>query len=184
MSVSAPARGVVDSFDHPGLFVVPLDRPQGKSTTKAVRPPAVRPGRGRVGPTKRHKRGLHRYCLGCADETEHVLSVSDGRGSIPSIRWPAAEPASGTTVCLNCGQWRAASAEPGPPAWSAWPRSRIAPPSLADAAESPETADDWVSETTAENEGMPPKREPRLRRRSTPLRRLRAVRPSAQMKGS
>jgi hypothetical protein len=32
-----------------------------------------------------------------------------GRGSIPSIRWPSTEPAIGTTVCLNCGQCRAAS---------------------------------------------------------------------------
>ncbi len=170
-------RRAVDVFDHPGLFMVPLDRPRAMSAAaKTHEPPAMRPGRARVAPTDRHKGGLHRYCSGCAQETEHVAWVADGRGSTPSIRWPTTEPAIGTTICLNCGQWRAASRQPMPRTWSSWPRSRIARPSLAVAADSADTADDWASETAAESEGMPPRREPlRLRRRTARLRRPRAV---------
>jgi hypothetical protein len=143
---------------------------------KTLQPRALRPGLGRVAPTDRHKSGLHRHCSGCARETEHVAWTADGRGSIPSIWWPTAEPAAGTTICLNCGQWRAASFQPRPPAWSSWPRTRVATTSLALAAHSADTADDWVSETAAENEGMPQKREPRRPRRSSPrLTRGRAV---------
>jgi hypothetical protein len=177
--------GAVDVFGHAGLFVVPLDRPQAISgAMKTVDPPALQPGRGRVGPTLRNTGGLHRYCSGCAHETEHVLTAPGGRGSIPSIRWPAAEPATGTTICLDCGQWRAASFRPSPPGWSEWPRSRIATPRAADPVAPIGKPDDCVSETAAENEGMPPKREPRPRGRSTGPRRLRAVAPSAQMTGS
>jgi hypothetical protein len=160
-------------FHHPGLFLVPLDRPRAMSAAaKTHEPSAMRPGRARVAPTDRHKSGLHRYCSGCAQETEHVVWAADGRGSIPSIRWPTTEPAIGTTICLNCGQWRAASPQPRPPAWSSWPRSRIVTPSLAVAADSADTADDSDSETAAENEGMPPRREPRrLRKRTARLRR-------------
>jgi hypothetical protein len=187
VSSSVRTRGAVDVFDHAGLFMVPLHRPQATSAaTKAVETPARRPGRRRVGPTKRHKSGLHRYCLGCARETEHVLSA-DGRGSIPSIRWPAPEPASDTTICLECGQWRALSSRPTPPAWSEWPRTRIATRRLAETVATADAADDALSEAAAENEGMPPKRERALRplrRRSTRLRRLRAVAPSAHMKSS
>jgi hypothetical protein len=169
-------RGAVDVFDHPGLFMVPLDRPRAMPTAaKTHEPPAMRPRRGRVAPTDRHKGGGHRYCSGCAKETEHVAWAADGRGSTPSIRWPTTEPASGTTVCLNCGQWRAASTQPQPPAWSSWPRRRIATLSLAVAADSTDSADDWVSETAAENEGMPPRREPRRLRRSNGLRHARAI---------
>jgi hypothetical protein len=166
-------RRAVDSFDHPGLFLVPLDRPRATfAAAKRDEPPAIRPGRGRVAPTDRYKSGLHRYCSGCAQETEHVAWAADGRGSTHPIRWPAARPAPGTTICLNCGQWRAASPQPRPPAWSSWPRSRIATPSLAVAADSTHTAEDWVPEAAAENEGMPPRREPRrLRRSSARLRR-------------
>jgi hypothetical protein len=169
----------VDSFDHPGLFLVRLERPRAMpAATKTLEPLALkRPGRGRVAPTDRHKGGLHRYCSGCTRETEHVAWTADGRGSIPSIRWPTAEPAAGTTICLNCGQWRATPSQPRPPAWSSWPRRRIATPSLAVAADSADAADDWASETAAESEGMPPRREPRrrLRRSTARLRRPRAV---------
>jgi hypothetical protein len=177
VSVLPLTRRAVDLFDHPGLFVVPLDRPRTMpAAATTVEPPARRPGRARVVPTDRHKGGLQRYCSGCARETEHVVSARDGRGSIPSIRWPAAEPAAGTTICLSCGQWRAASSQPRPPVWSSWPRSRVTTPSVAVAATSTDTADDWASETAAENEGMPPKREPRRLRRSSPrLTRPRAV---------
>jgi hypothetical protein len=165
-------RGAVDLFDHPGLFMVPLDRPQAMSAiAKTLKPPAMRPGRVRVAPTDRHKGGLHRYCSGCAQETEHVAWAAEARGSIPSIRWPTTEPAIGTTICLNCGQWRAASPLPTPRMSSNWPRSRIATPSLAVAADSADAADDWASETAAESEGMPPRREPRRPRRSSTRRR-------------
>jgi hypothetical protein len=186
VSVPVPTRGTVDSFDHVGLFMVPLNRPQAMcAVTRAVAPPAMRPGRGRVGPTETHKGGLRRHCSGCAGETEHVRSATDWRGSIPPIRWTVAEPASGTTFCLDCGQRRPANFRPSPPEWSEWPRTRIATPSLAaDTADSPDTSDDWVSETAAENEGMPPKGEPRLHRRSTRLRNVRASSASVQMKGS
>jgi hypothetical protein len=177
ISVPPLARRAVDSFDHPGLFLVPLDRPRAISAAaKTHEPPPMRPGRARVAQTDRHKNGLHRYCSGCEDETEHVAWAADGRESTPSIRWPSTEPAIGTTICLNCGQWRAASPQPRPPAWSNWPRSRLATPSLAIAAESTDTADDWVPETVAENEGMPPRREPRRPRISSArLRRAHAV---------
>jgi hypothetical protein len=169
-------RRAVDLFDHPGLFMVPLDRPRAMSpAAKTHEPPAMRPGRGRVAPPDRHKGGLHRYCAGCAHETEHVAWAADGRGSIPAIRWPTTEPAIGTTICLNCGQWRAATSRPSPPSWSGWPRSWIATPSPAVAAYSTDTTEDCVSETAAENEGMPPKREPRRLRRSSSRPRARAV---------
>jgi hypothetical protein len=170
-------RRAVEVFDHPGLFMVPLDRPWATSAAaKRHEPPAIRPGRARVAPTDRHKSGLHRYCSGCAQETEHVASAAEGRGSTPSIRRPTTEPAIGTTICLNCGQWRGASPQPRPPAWSSWPRSRIATPSLAVAADSADTAGDWVSEAAAENKRMPPRRGTRRSRRSgARLRRARAV---------
>src|SRR6476646_6013609 len=115
MPVSSRAA---DVFDHPGLFMVPLDRPRAMPTAaNSHEPPTIRPGRGRVAPTDRHKDGDHRYCSGCAKETEHVAWALDGRGSTPSIRWPTTEPASGTTICVNCGRWPAASTQPQPPAW-------------------------------------------------------------------
>jgi hypothetical protein len=174
------SRGAGDLVDHPGLFMVPLDRQRPMSAAaKTLKPPAIQPGRPRVAPTDRHKSGLHRYCSGCAHETEHVAWTADGRGSTPSIRWPTAAPAIDTTICLNCGQWRAASRQPTLRTWSSWPRSCIATPSLARvAADSADAADDWASETAAENEGMPPKREPpRPRRSSTRRRRARPVAP-------
>jgi hypothetical protein len=181
VSVSVRTRAAVESFDHPGLVMVPLYRSQATSAaTKAVETPARRPGRGRLGPTKRHKGGLHRYCVGCAEETEHILSA-DWRGSIPSIRWPAAEPASGTTICQRCGQWRAMSFRASPPAWSEWPRTPIALRGLANTVATADAADESVAATAAENEGMPPKREPLLRKRSTRPRRH-ALEPPAQMK--
>jgi hypothetical protein len=156
----------VDVFDHPGLFMVPLDRPRGRSAAaKTLEPPAMPLGRARGTATDRQGGGRHRYCSGCAQETEHLVSSRDGRGSIPSIRWPAAQPARGTTICLNCGQSRAAGTQSRPPAWSTWPRSRIAPRSLAVAPDSRDTPDDWDSETAAENEGVLPMRKPRHARR-------------------
>jgi hypothetical protein len=174
-------RSAVGLFDHPGLFMVRLDRPSAMpAVAKTLEPLAQkRPERARVAPTDRQKGGLHRYCSGCAHETEHGVWAGDGRGSTPSIRWPADEPASGMTICLNCGQWRAATSQPRPPAWSSWPRSRIAMRILALAADSAGTAYDRASEIAAENEGMPPKRDPRrLRKSSARPRRARAERGS------
>ena len=170
-------RRAVDLFDQPGLFMVRLDQP------KVV--PAVeerlaslaheRPGPPRVKPIPQQKSGLHRYCSGCAQETEHVAWSRHGQASIPSIRWPAAEPAGGTTICLNCGQWRAAASQPSAPAWSSWPRNLIAMRNLAITADTARAAADGVSEAAAENEGMPPKRERPSARRSARVRRVPAA---------
>lgn len=176
MSALPVTRGAVDVFDRPGLFMVPLDRPRAMSTAaKTNERPPTRPGRARVALTDRDRGGLHRFCAGCAHETEHVAWTADGRGSIPSIRWPSTEPAIGTTICLNCGQWRAGTSQPNPSAWSSWPRKPIATRSLILAADSADCADDWVSEADAENEGMPPRHEPRRLRRSGARLRARAV---------
>lgn len=177
-SVLPLTRRAVDSFDQPGLFVVPLDAPRAASAAaKTHEPPAMRPRRGQVASPDRHKSGRHRYCSGCAQETAHVARAADGQGSIPETRWPTSEPATGTTICLTCGQWRAATSRPSLPRWSSWPRSRTATVSLAVAADSTDTTEDRVSETAAENRerGMPPKREP-LRRGESGAR-LRGVGP-------
>jgi hypothetical protein len=68
------------------------------------------------------ERGLHRFCSGCSQETEHVLCQGNDGPNIPAIRRPAAEPPSGTTICVDCGQWRTAASRPGALAWSFWPR--------------------------------------------------------------
>jgi hypothetical protein len=63
-------------------------------------------------PLERQRRGLHRYCAGCASETEHVAWAGNGLGSVALIRWPGEAVSSGTTICLSCGQWRAAASRP------------------------------------------------------------------------
>jgi hypothetical protein len=121
-------RRAIDRFDHPGLFMVPLGRsPAMPAAAKTRERPTMQPGRARVAPTERPKSGLHRYCRGCAQETEHVAWTADGRGSIPSIRWPNAKPAIGTTICLNCGQWRAATPNLGRVGASPWRPGRTIP---------------------------------------------------------
>jgi hypothetical protein len=157
---------LIDVLEHPGLFIVPLEWPRAmQAAANTLEPTSVRPERARGVPTNRRENsGIHRHCSSCARETEHVAWVV-GRGSIPLIRWPVAEPASGTTICLNCGQWRTATSQPRPPAWSSWPESAVAPKRLADATDSADTPDDSVSETAAENEGMPPRRERQRPRR-------------------
>lgn len=120
------------------------------------------------------ERGLHRYCCGCARETEHVLCREGDRASIPAIRWPAVKPASGTTICVDCGQRRAAASRPDGTAWSSWPRM----PAAAGAALSvskPESArpvEEGLLESAAENEGMPPLRGPSRLRRRQPARTM------------
>jgi hypothetical protein len=165
---SALTRTAVDLFDHPGLFMVRLGRPK---VVPVVEQRLASLARVEAIP---RRSGLHRYCSGCAQETEHVAWSRDGQASIPSIRWPAAERAAGTTICLNCGQWRAAASHPSPPAWSSWPRKLIAMRSRA-TADSIHATDDVVSETAAENEGMPPKREPPRARRNARVRRVPAA---------
>ena len=120
------------------------------------------------------ERGLHRYCCGCAQETEHVLCQSDDGPNIPAIRWPAATPASGTTMCVDCGQWRIAASRPIAPAWSFWPRlpaEAAAVPSLSKP-KSATPAHDGSLESAAENEGMPPLPAPSRLRRSQPARTM------------
>jgi hypothetical protein len=65
-----------------------------------------------VAPIERQRAGLHRYCAGCASDTEHVAWVGNGPGSVDLIRWPTDVAPSGTTICLSCGQWRAAASRP------------------------------------------------------------------------
>ena len=177
VSLLSATRRAADLSDYRGLFTVRLERSDAMpAATKTLESSAVRPERARVGPTDRPKTGLHRFCSGCAHETEHVAWTAEGLGSIPSIRWPVAEPAIGTTTCLNCGQWRPASSQPQLPTWSSWPRSRTSTRRLPDALDSADTADDWASEIRAENEGMPPRREPSRPRRRARLRRVLAGR--------
>jgi hypothetical protein len=91
--------------------------------------------------------GIRRYCCGCARETEHVLCGDGDRASIPAIRWPAVTPASGTTICVDCGQWRATASRPT-------------------------AAHEGPLESATENEGMPPLRDPSGLRRRQPARTM------------
>jgi len=115
------------------------------------------------------QRGLHRYCSGCAQETEHVLCQSDDGPGIPPIRWPAAKAASGTTMCVDCGQWRAEASRPIAPAWSFWPRLPVDTSARPD---SPTPVQDRPLESAAENEGMPPLLAPTRLRPSQPARTM------------
>jgi hypothetical protein len=166
-------------IEHPGLFMVRVARPGGMPpAAQRLEPPAMRRERTQGAPSDLRNDGFHRYCSGCAHETEHVAWAADGRGSIPSIRWPTAQPAIGTTTCLTCGQWRAATTQPRPPSWSCWPRASIATRSLSSVPDLADSADDLASERAAENEGMPPQPEPRRprRRSSSPPRRVAVAR--------
>jgi hypothetical protein len=103
-----------------GLFEIRLDRRRAAAAAQNGELPSAR----RVEQPFRQalERGLHRYCSVCAQETEHVLCRGGDGANIPAIRWPAAKPASGTTVCVDCGQWRTAASRPDASAWSFWPR--------------------------------------------------------------
>jgi hypothetical protein len=113
------------------------------------------------------ERGLHRYCSGCSRETEHVL-CSDG-ASTPAIRRPAAEAASGTTICVDCGQWRSPASRPDATAWSFWPRT---PAEAGGVLSVSKPVDEGQLETAAESEGMPPLRAPSRSRPSQPARTM------------
>ena len=111
--------------------------------------------------------GLHRYCSGCSQETEHVL-CNDGPKT-PAIRRPAVEPATGTTMCVDCGQWRSPASRPNASAWSFWPR----PPTQAGAAlRVSKPAGEGLLESAAKNEGMPPLQIPSRLSPSQPARTM------------
>jgi len=145
-----------------GLFEIRLG---GRLTAAAeesaprVEPPFLQAG----------ERGLHRYCGGCSQETEHVLCGNDDGASIPAIRWPAAEAASGTTMCVDCGQWRAPASRPNAPAWSFWPRLPAEPGGVLNVSK---PVHDGPLESAAENEGMPPLRDPMSLGRRQPVRTM------------
>ena len=143
-----------------GLFEIRL----GRRDPAAPAPKLEFPARAESPFRPARERGLHRYCCGCARETEHVLCQEDGRGSIPAIRWPAVKSASGTTICVDCGQWRSAASRPSGIAWSSWPRT----PATAGAA----LIEEGPLESAAENEGKPPLRGPRRLPRRQPARTM------------
>jgi hypothetical protein len=121
--------------------------------------------RGELPFREARERGLHRYCSGCSQETEHVLS-GDGANT-PAIRRPAAEAASGTTICVDCGQWRSPASRPDATAWSFWPRT---PAEAGGVLSVSKPVDKGQLESAAENEGMPPLRAPSRLRPSQPAR--------------
>jgi hypothetical protein len=101
-----------------GLYEIRFRRTPAGASEEAQSGPLVEPAPFRQSSPD----GLHRYCSGCAQETEHVLCQGEDGPSIHPIRWPAARTASGTTMCVDCGQYRAAASKPIAPAWSFWPR--------------------------------------------------------------
>jgi hypothetical protein len=117
---------LVDPSNTGGLFRVRLDRPRTSLATRQRRaeslPQQPAPARVRLSRTGVGS-AVRRYCSGCARETEHVLWPNRDPTSLPSIRWPVAEPAADSTVCQDCGQVRVAAFRPTPPAWSNWPRA-------------------------------------------------------------
>src|SRR5438093_8131578 len=133
-------RRVVGIFDMPGLFVVGLDRPRVMRPAGKILEPIGHKRLGRA----RERRGLNRYCSGCAHETEHVAWSTDGKASIPTIRWPGGEPPSNTTICVDCGQWRAASVQLRLSTWSSWPREPIAMHARVIPAAATRSADAWA----------------------------------------
>lgn len=157
--------GMVEGFDHPGLFMVRLYEPSVAPQEQGVvfAHPRPRRGRAELRPRQGEQRVFHRYCSGCSRETEHVRWPSGRPTNTPSLQWPALEPARGTTICQGCGEWRADVSRSRPVAWSSWPRKpeEIAASrngGLTEAEYSP-TFDDGAAEEAAENEGMPPRLE-------------------------
>jgi hypothetical protein len=68
-----------------------------------------RPARGRTRPAPTAETGLHRYCTSCSRETEHASWAMSGPATIPAIFRPIGDMRSGTTICQNCGEPRAAA---------------------------------------------------------------------------
>src|SRR5205807_9832170 len=85
---SALTRRAVDLFDQPALFMVRLGQPEVVPVVEERLASLAHEGPGPppVKPIPRQKSGLHRYCSGCARETEHVGWSRHARASIPSIR--------------------------------------------------------------------------------------------------
>jgi hypothetical protein len=155
-----------------GLFEIRLDGRGAAADAPSVELPSAGPAE----PTFRQarERGIHRYCCGCARETEHVLCGEGNGASIPAIRWPAVKPASGTTICVDCGQWRATASRPDAPVWSSWPRTPAAAGAgPAFAKQDPAApAHEGPLDRAAENEGMPPLQGPARLRRLQPARTM------------
>ena len=150
-----------------GLFEIRLG---GRRTAAAERNGDFQSAR-RLEPPFRQagERGLHRYCSGCSQETEHVLCRGDDAANTPAIRWPAAEPESGTTMCVDCGQWRTAASRPNAPAWSFWPRLPAEAGAVLGVSK---PVHESPLESAAKNEGMPPLRGPSRLRRTQPARTM------------
>jgi hypothetical protein len=106
--------------DHPGLFMIRSNGQSAASDLEETRIPVGRSVLDRA--TSAAETPLRRYCAGCSRETEHGAWGAARRAGIPTIRWPGTETASGTTICLDCGQLRALASQPSPPGWSSWPR--------------------------------------------------------------
>ena len=143
-----------------GLFEIRLGAQNGNGDHQTVR---------HVEPPFREadERGLHRYCSGCSRETEHVLC--DAGPKTPAIRRPTVEPATGTTMCVDCGQWRSPALRPNASDWSFWPRT---PVEAGRALRVSKPADEGPLESAAENEGMPPLRIPLRLSSSQPARTM------------
>jgi hypothetical protein len=180
----------VEWFDQPGLFRVLRRGPSATSNADDLAAAVFArpwPVRSRTEPrrSQEEERSLHRHCSGCSRETEQVSWATFAPTNIPSIQWPAAEPASGKTLCLDCGQLRARASRSSSQAWSSWPRKPRQRVAMLDRApteaESARTFDDGAAEATAENEGMPARAEPPsarmvLRPREAAVPRRRPVR--------
>jgi hypothetical protein len=146
-----------------GLFEIRLgERRTAASAQSGNGHTAVEPPFGEAG-----ERGLHRYCSGCSRETEHVL-CNDGPKT-PAIRRPAVEPATGTTICVDCGQWRGPASRPNASEWSFWPRT---PGEARPALRVSKPASEGLLESAAENEGMPPLQIPSRLSPSQPARTM------------
>jgi hypothetical protein len=123
--------------------------------------------RGELPFREARERGLHRYCSGCSQETEHVLCSE--WANTPAIRRPAADAASGTTVCVDCGQWRSPASRPHATALSFWPRT---PAEAGGVLSVSKRVDEGQLQSAPENERMPPLRAPSRLRPSQPTRTM------------
>ena len=108
MSTEAVVRS-----DHPGLFVVPVggrrrsdEQVTGASIDTRHVGPRPQPRAGGA-PRRQLGRALRRYCAGCSRVTTHGAYAIGAPPNAFQIHRLTAAPASGTTVCVDCGQWRA-----------------------------------------------------------------------------
>ena len=146
-----------------GLFEIRLGERRTSATAQSGNgQPAIEPSF-----QEPDQRGLHRYCSGCSQETEHVLCIDAPK--TPAIRRLAVEPATGTTMCVDCGQWRKPASRPNASAWSFWPRT---PVEAGRALHVSKPAGEVLLESPAENEGMPPLQIPSRLSPSQPARTM------------